>query len=167
MRISRKQAVFGSVTLLLVWFGARAIASPSEVTVVASVPLQTEVADLRNQVQQLQAIVANQVGFTKNANGDLSLAGTGHVTITATTLDSQVLAGEHPRGRLEPDLQGPERDGDRQRHRADLRSNRRDDQGKQGVRVLLSPLGPPRCRRRHQLGVRSQFAVELVTLIAS
>lgn len=87
MRISRKQAVFGSVTLLLVWFGARAIASPSEVTVVASVPLQTEVADLRNQVQQLQAIVANQVGFTKNANGDLSLAGTGHVTITATTLD--------------------------------------------------------------------------------
>jgi hypothetical protein len=42
-----------------------------------------EVADLQKRVAALEAQLASQVGFTKEANGDLRLRGNGSVRIDA------------------------------------------------------------------------------------
>jgi hypothetical protein len=96
-KIGRKEALFAFVAGLVPWVASRAIASPKPTAspadpAAAASPaidlegLQTQIAGLTRELQELQTLVASQVGFTKAANGDLTLTGSGAVKISAATV---------------------------------------------------------------------------------
>ncbi len=92
MRIGRKEAILALVATMIPFVGRRANAQvqrlpPGGLTGPKTLAPQvsTEVADLQRRVAALEAQLANQVGFTKDAAGNLQLRGNGSVRIDAGT----------------------------------------------------------------------------------
>jgi len=89
MKLNRKQVVFGAVAGLFAWIGSKRAAAAVPELVPIPVPpnptiahLAGAIVQLQREVAALQAQLATQVAFTKDANGNLSLdAGAGNVTL--------------------------------------------------------------------------------------
>lgn len=86
MRIGRKEALLALVAIMIPWIGRRANAQDPRVplkepTTIRSLPQTPEVADLQRRVAALEAQLANQVAFTRDSAGNLTLRGAAGVTI--------------------------------------------------------------------------------------
>jgi len=84
MNITRKQALATFVGGLLVSVGRRALANgaPSPAPT-PSLPPQVTIDALTKRVAALEAALANQVAFTKDGGGNLTLNAPANVTINA------------------------------------------------------------------------------------
>ncbi len=103
MRIGRKHAIATLVAGLVPWIGRKAFgqeaspaqippASPAAGTTMSAEEMSATIKDLQKRVGSLESSLsaqatqlANLVGFTKDASGNLTLRGTGSVTLTATS----------------------------------------------------------------------------------
>jgi hypothetical protein len=89
MSITRKQALVALVGGLVPWIARRANAADAAAAPARTAPppvqptvtLQKQVDDLTRRVAALEAQLANQVGFTKDASGHLTLHTASSVTI--------------------------------------------------------------------------------------
>ena len=88
MRIGRKEALLALVATMVPWIGRKAnaqiIRDPvKDPTAVRTLGQAQEIADLQRRVAALETQLASQVGFTKDASGNLLLRGNMNVTIMA------------------------------------------------------------------------------------
>jgi hypothetical protein len=91
MHITRKQALVALVAGVVPWLGRRAYAQVPGPVAEASVRVPTEAApstqlqleDLKKRVAALEAQLAQQVAFTKDDHGNLTLKAAGSVTLSA------------------------------------------------------------------------------------
>jgi len=92
MRIGRKQALFAFVAGIVPWIsrgmGAQVLTRPPVGTPTVLPPVgaaqPVQLADLQRRITALEAQLANQVAFTRDASGNLSLRGNGNVTLDAS-----------------------------------------------------------------------------------
>lgn len=89
MRIGRKEAILAFIATVIPFMGRKGNAQlPNRVppgtlrTPLAQAP---DLADMQRRIVALEAQLANQVAFTKDANGDLRLRGNGSVRIDAAS----------------------------------------------------------------------------------
>jgi hypothetical protein len=90
MRIGRKEALIAFVAGIVPWMSRAAsgqvisrvpVREPTAVSPPAA-PVQTvQLADLQRRIAALETQLANQVAFTKDAAGNLSLRGSANVTV--------------------------------------------------------------------------------------
>jgi hypothetical protein len=84
MRIGRKEALLALFATLFPWIGRRANAQdriPLKDPTATRVVQSPEIVDLQRRVAALEAQLANQVAFVKDANGNLKLRGDASITI--------------------------------------------------------------------------------------
>ena len=93
MRIGRKQALFAFVAGIVPWIsrgmGAQVltrppVGTPTVLPTPAGAAQSVQLADLQRRIAALETRLANQVAFTRDASGNLTLRGDGNVTLDAT-----------------------------------------------------------------------------------
>jgi hypothetical protein len=90
MNISRKQALVALVAGVLPWVGRRAYAAdlkpaPTPTPTPPKSAPQTEVDALKRRVEALEKQLANQVAFSNDGNGNLTLKAPGQLTLAASS----------------------------------------------------------------------------------
>lgn len=90
MRIGRKEALIALVAGIIPWVHRRASAQvtgrlPVNEPVLRAPVQSAEIVDIQKRLAALEAQLANQVAFTKDAYGNLNLRGLASVTIDAGT----------------------------------------------------------------------------------
>lgn len=84
MRIGRKEAILALVATMIPWVGRRARAQvPIKEGAPTRLVQSPEIADLQKRVAALEARLASEVGFSRDAYGNLRLTGNRDVTIEA------------------------------------------------------------------------------------
>jgi hypothetical protein len=84
MKIGRKEALLALVATMIPWAGRKASAQER----LQATPRQQqspEMAELQRRVAALEAQLSTQVGFTRDAVGNLSVRSAGTVTIDASS----------------------------------------------------------------------------------
>ena len=84
MRIGRKEAILALIASVIPWVGRRANAQ-DRLKATPRLQQSPEIVELQRRIAALEAQLATQVGFTKDAYGNLKLRGNGSVTIESGT----------------------------------------------------------------------------------
>jgi len=87
MRVGRKDALVALVVGLVPFLGRRAFAQTVPTPAPTPTPInpQTVISDLQKRVAALEAQLASQVAFTKDASGNLTLNAPANVTLSSAS----------------------------------------------------------------------------------